>query len=183
MIAETQASSVLPSAQSSSTLDATSLFLFCIVFNLETWPCLPHRLGFQAPARVAGCFRKSPVKARASRAAGHPCACTLDPHRRLRPLPQLHLESTVVSHHACLLLVLGAFHVTSCLWSRSCLSPCWFVFPCPTLCLVQMSFPLQHPWLPTSVSLPTCAGVLLSQSPPGIQSQFFSECGWVSEIF
>ena len=71
-------------------------FLLCIVFNLETWSCLPLRLGFQASARVVVCFRKSPVKARASCAAGCPCACTLDPHRHLRPFPQLHLESTVV---------------------------------------------------------------------------------------
>lgn len=182
MIAETQASSVLPSAQSSSTLDATSRFLFCIVFNLETWPCLPRRLGFQAPARVAVCFRKSPVRPGPAvqlvvRVPAHWTHTDVGgvSHSSTLRAPWSHTTPNTSSP--------GAFHVTSCLWSRSCLSPCWFVFPCPTLCLVQMSFPLQHPWLPTSVSLPTCAGTLLSQRPPGIQCQFFSECGRVSEPF
>lgn len=105
-------------------------------------------------------------------------------HRRLRPLPQPHLGRTVVSHRACLLLVLGAFHV----WHlasdlvHAC-HPADSSFLVPTLCLVQMSRPLQHPHYPRQSLFPPVLGLFASPGPPGIQSQFLSECGELVNLF
>lgn len=121
-----------------------TLFFLHHEFSLEIQPCFPCRLDFQASARVDFCFRIVPLKAKASCAAWLMCLHSLGPGRPLRPLLELRLGSTRVSH-TCLRLVLRAFRVTSRLCSCSCLSLLICSFLSQALSGSDVTSSMKHP--------------------------------------